>query len=254
MLGWLRRRARARPTIDPELWARCVDELRLLDGLDADARRRLLERVERFLRRRAFSGAHGLRVDERMRVLVAALACLPVLNLPFDWLGHWHEVILYPGQFRVRRHEHDDDGEVVTEWDDELAGESWTHGPLVLSWNDIEQDLREPFSGFNVVIHEIAHKLDMADGASDGVPPIADAAARRRWIEVMQRRYDALAARLERGEESAIDDYAAEAPDEFFAVVSEYYFSAPDVLLEHEPEVHAELARFYAGETGGGRR
>lgn len=249
MWNWLRAlrggpRAGA-PIADVD-WDPARRSLRLFDGRADDELAALRELVAWFLGRFAFSGTHGLVVTTHMRLVVAMQACLPLLRLPRAWLGHWHEVILYPGQFRVRRHAHEDDASgIVTEWDDELAGESWSHGPVILSWADIEQDLADPFQGFNVVIHEIAHKIDMADGDSDGMPPLREAARRREWRATMQAAYDALAAQVERGEETVIDAYAAESPDEFFAVATEYYFSAPDVLAEHFAGVHAQLARLY---------
>ena len=246
MFGWLtRRREAAAPSIADADWQVVRDAMRLLDARSDDELRRLRAQVATFVARRDFATTHELELDSRMRLLVATQACLPLLHLPFEALGHWHEVILYPGQFRVQRTHHDSDSDVITEWNDELAGEAWEHGPIILSWADIEADLQQPFEGFNVVIHEIAHKIDMADGASDGVPPIADAGQRRRWREVMQRSFDRLGEQVERGEDSVLDPYAAESPDEFFAVCTEYYFSAPDVLAEHYPEVHAEFARYF---------
>jgi hypothetical protein len=245
MFDWFTRRSRAPAPIADADWQAVRRELRLLDGRsDADLAS-LREQVERFLDQRSFSTTHGLQLDARMRLLVATQACLPLVHLPFAALGHWHEVILYPGAFRVRRSHHDSDTEVVTEWDDELAGEAWERGPLVLSWADIEADIAQPFEGFNVVIHEIAHKIDMADGASDGVPPFSDNDRRRAWRLTMQQCFDALNAQIERGEETVLDPYAAESPDEFFAVACEYYFSAPDVLAEHHPEVHAQFAQYF---------
>jgi hypothetical protein len=249
MLDWLRRRlvfagAQA-PALADDDWALIRTELRLLDAWAEDDLARLRAQVARFIDTRAFSTTHGLELTPRMRLLVAAQACLPLVRLPFEALGHWHEVILYPGQFRVQRSHHDSDTDVVTEWDDELAGEAWPQGPVILSWADVEADLAAPFEGFNVVIHEIAHKIDMADGDGDGIPPFADVAARRRWRTTMQRCFDELSEALDRGEETVLDPYAAESPDEFFAVCSEYYFSAPDLLAGHYPEVHAEFARYF---------
>ena len=244
MRSWFRRLRSAPEPVDDAAWRATVAAMRLLDARAPAELAALRQRVEWFLGRFRFSGTHGLEVTPRMRLLVAAQACLPMLHLPDDHLGHWHELILYPGQFRVRRSHHDSDTEVVSEWDDELAGEAWSQGPVILSWADIEQDLAEPFEGFNVVIHEIAHKIDMADGYSDGVPPLP-AAQRGEWLRVMQGAFDALAAAVEAGRETVLDPYAAEAADEFHAVVSEYYFTAPDVLAEHHPEVHAAFARYY---------
>jgi MtfA peptidase len=244
MRSWFQRLRSAPEPVDDAGWSAAVAELRLLDARAPAELALLRRRVEWFLGRFRFSGAHGLEVTSRMRLLVATQACLPMLYLPDDHLGHWHELILYPGQFRVRRSHHDSDTEVVSEWDDELAGEAWSQGPVILSWADVEQDLAEPFEGYNVVIHEIAHKIDMADGYSDGVPPLP-AAQRGEWLRVMQGAFDALAAAVDAGRETVLDPYAAEAADEFHAVVSEYYFTAPDVLAEHHPEVHAAFARYY---------
>ena len=74
--------------------------------------------------------------------------------------------MVYPGDFRVRRSEVDEDG-VLHEWDDELAGEAMPGGPVVLSWDAAAHD-----PAINVVIHEFAHKLDMLSGAADGMPPL----------------------------------------------------------------------------------
>lgn len=243
MLDWLRRRF-APPTILDDDWAALRRSMRLLDARSADELERLRALSAQFLARKTFSAARGLELTMPMCLAIAAQACLPVLELGFDWLRGWREVIVYPGQFRVRRRDHDEDTQVVHEWDDELAGEAWSHGPIVLSWADIEADLGDPFEGFNVVIHEIAHKLDLLDGESDGTPPLP-AARRREWVEVMQACYEKHVRAVDRGKDTVLDPYAAEAPDEFFAVATEYYFTAPDVLGEHYPKVHVELQKFY---------
>lgn len=247
MFDWLRRFRSPPPGIPDALWDLSRERLRLLDRLDDDELLRLRSVVARFLGSRNLVGVQGLHLDDGMKVVIAAQASLPLLNLPFEWLGHWHDVVVYPGEFRVRRTHQDSDTDVVTEWDDELAGEAWESGPIILSWADIERDLAEPFEGFNVVIHEIAHKIDMAGGASDGMPPMRDREARQRWREVMQSAFDELNQLLDEGLDTPIDAYAAEAPDEFFATVSEYWFSAPDKLAVALPDVHAEFSRFYRG-------
>ncbi len=238
------RRLRAAPLIDEKLWRAAVRRVRLLDGIDSGTRALLRAMTAEFLRDKHIIGVRGLDLSAERRVIVAILCCLPMLAAGRSaWRG-WHDVVLYPGTFRVRRHEHDEDEEVVTEWDDELDGEAWSHGPIILSWAAIEEDLGDPFAGSNVVAHEIAHKLDLLDGVLDGTPPLA-ASALVRWRAAMQPAYDALVAAFERDEETVIDPYAAESPDEFFAVVSEYYFSAPDLLREQVPAVHAALRDYY---------
>lgn len=185
-----------------------------------------------------------MRLDDARRALIATLCTRPLRHLDERLLGRWRDLIVYPGQFRVRRTHADDDG-LVREWDEELAGEAWEDGPIVLSWIDVLADLADPQPGFDVVVHEIAHKLDLSDGAMNGTPALPDAAHRRRWIDAFQAAFDDLNARLDRGESPPIDDYAAEAEGEFFAVVSEYHFTAPDQLVSVYPDVAAALTAFY---------
>lgn len=133
---------------------------------------------------------------------------------------------------------------VLHEWDDELIGESWDSGPLILSWADVLADLAAPHEGYCVAVHEMVHKLDALDGAMDGTPPLPRA-WQREWAATFQRAYDAFCAQVDAGQETLIDPYAAEAPEEFFAVASEYHFSAPDLLQQALPEVASQLRRFY---------
>jgi MtfA peptidase len=231
--------------IAADAWQQTIDAIPLARALDHDRQQRLKPLCERFLARKRIVGAADFEPSPEQRRIVAALACLPVLELGFDWLRGWREVVLYPGAFRVHRSWHDADSGVVTEGPDELAGEAWERGPLILSWEDIAADLATPHQGFNLVVHEIAHKLDMLTGAADGLPPLPPGLSVREWTRGMQAAFDDLNALLDRDDEPLIDPYAAEAPDEFFAVTSEYLFSAPALLAEAMPGVHDLLGRFY---------
>ena len=244
-LAWLRRGRTPAPRVDDLEWRNLIAGSRLLQALPADDRASLRGLVERFLARKSFSAAAGHELIAAQRLAIAALACLPVLRLGFDWLAGWREIIVYPGEFRVKRAHHDEHSGIVTEVEDDLIGESWERGPLILSWADVATDLADPFDGFNVVVHEIAHKLDMLDGAMNGVPRLPPQLTRREWIAAMQPAYDALARDVERDRETLIDPYAAENVEEFFAVVSELHFSDPATLHRAAPAVAALLERFY---------
>lgn len=217
----------------------------MFQGLSETQQDSLRALAERFLARKTFSAAGGHALTNPQRIAIAALATLPALQLGFDALAGWREVIVYPGEFRVKREHHDELSGVVSEGEDDLIGEAWEHGPLILSWADVASDLAHPFDGFNVVVHEIAHKLDMRDGAVNGVPQLPSHIPRRDWLAAMQPAYDALVRRVERGRDTLIDPYAAESVDEFFAVVSELHFSDPATLLQAAPDVAAVLDRFY---------
>ena len=246
LFGWLRGLAgvHGRRALPDETWERALRRPAWTRALDADAKARLRELTERFLADKAVTPAGGLSLPDDRRVLVAMLCCRPVLHLGYDWLRGWHEVIVYPGQFRVRRHGTDEHTGVHEEWDEDLAGEAWEQGPIVLSWADLRADLDAPEPGFDVVVHEIAHKLDGLDGAMDGLPPLPGRGSRE-WVRDFEAAFQALQADLDAGREPAIDAYAAEAPEEFFAVCSEYWFTAPDVLRAAMPAVAGRLDAFY---------
>lgn len=248
-MKWLRRLRRPPPPpIEEALWQSQWARLAGHERLSCAQAARWRELSAHFLSSKAITAAADCTLEAADRLLIAMLCCEPILDLGPEWLQGWHEVIVYPGRFGVRRSHLDEDSGVLHEWDDELAGECWEQGPLILSLEDAIQAAEAPQHGYHVVVHEIAHKLDLRDGHLDGVPPLPDPAWRKSWIDDFQRAFEQLQHCLEAGQESAIDPYAAEAPDEFFAVVSEYHFTAPELLAATWPSVAGHLARFYHGQ------
>ena len=197
-----------------------------------------------FLHSKSINGAQGLDVTLPMRVAVAAQACMLILNLDIGYFDDWVEVILYPGAFRVHHEQMDAIGLIHNEAS-VLTGESWLRGPVILSWDDVERDSYHSQAGYNVVLHEFAHKLDGLNGVANGMPPLRRGMSRKRWAEDMSAAYNALCLQVTSGKASIINPYAATSPAEFFAVVSEYFFTAPDILKRCCPGVHRQLAMFY---------
>ena len=234
----------APPILSPGQEAQLRADLPWLARLGPERVERLSGLVARFLAGKEITPVHGLVLDDGQRLRLAALACLPLLEFGAQGLRGWNQVVVYPGAFRVQRQHHHEDTGVVEEWQEDLAGESWEHGPLVLSWDDIQADLADPEAGFQLVVHEMAHKLDALDGAMDGTPPLP-AAWQREWARDFQAAFDGFCARVDAGGETAIDDYAAHSPEEFFAVTSEYHFSAPALRAAEMPAVAAHLRRLY---------
>ncbi len=246
LFGWLRRPP---PDIEPSLWLSACSDCAWIDALDPARQLRLRRLTAQFLRQKTISPVAGLQLHDHQRVLLAATCCLPLLGIGSEGWRGWSQLIVYPDAFRVRRN-HLDAAGVLHEWEDELIGEAWDQGPLIVSWADVQADLADPQAGFNVVVHEMAHKLDALDGLLDGTPPLPRE-WQRRWANDFQHHYDAFCQAVEAGHDTAIDPYAAEAPEEFFAVVSEYHFSAPKLLRAEMPEVATHLARFYGASPFG---
>jgi Mlc titration factor MtfA (ptsG expression regulator) len=243
--NWRRKRLLAHHRIDEALWRSVTQPMAFLRGLQREETQRLRAFALLLLVEKQFSGARGLELDDAMRLAIAVQACLPVLQLGLDRYDAWSEIVVYPGDFKVRIRETDDEG-VVHEFDDERAGESWQGGPVVLSW-----DAAVNAPGMNVVIHEFAHKLDMANGEADGMPPLHAGMDRHAWAETFRVAYEGFCDAVDRGKETWLDPYAAESPGEFFAVVSEAFFTAPNQTRRRYPDVYEQLKRYYRQDPAG---
>jgi MtfA peptidase len=223
-------------------WATAWDSLPLLAGLSAEESGRLRELAIRFLRDKRLEPVQGLELSSPMRLLVALQACLPILELGLDWYRGWYALVLYPAEFLTEHEQMDEQGLVWTQAE-VRSGESWDQGPVILSWADVECGRER--DGYNVVIHELAHKLDLRDGAVNGRPPLHPGMSGPEWTRVFSAAFDDLCRRDASGEETPIDPYACESPAEFFAVVSEAFFEIPDLLEGEYPEVYRQLRAFY---------
>jgi MtfA peptidase len=241
---WQRRRLeQARADIDPALWPTVQARLPLLDGLDAAQSERLRDLAALFLRRKAFETARGAVLDEPTRMELALQACLPVLELGLDWYRGWHALILYPDEFVPAREVMDEAGLVWID-DEPKSGEAWEQGPVILSLTDALAGRRR--DGYNVVIHELAHKLDLLDGAANGRPPLHADMDGSAWAAAFARAYAGLCRQADATADlCVIDPYGATSPAEFFAVVSESFFELPHRLRGAYPPVYAQLAAFY---------
>ncbi|NCA68752.1 MAG: zinc-dependent peptidase [Sphingobacteriia bacterium] len=241
---WWRSRvlARERARIDSQVWARVWASLPLLAGLAPEQARRLGDLALLFLREKRLEPAQGLALTDAMRLAIALQAALPILELGLDWYRGWYAVILYPDEF-VPEHEVVGEDGVVWIEREAKSGEAWEQGPVILSWADVEAG--SALDGYNVVIHELAHKLDMLDGAPNGCPPLHAGMSPADWTAALSMAYEDLCRRVDADEQTLIDPYASESPAELFAVVSEYFFARPDLLHAQYPAVYGQLKRFY---------
>jgi MtfA peptidase len=241
--GWRRRRVLSHHTIADELWATAVVSVPAVARLDVDAERRLRDLALLFLHEKHFEPVQGMVLDDAKRLRIAVLACLPILELGLDAYAGFHSIVVHPDEFLVRDREYEDEAGVVHVGDDLLSGEAFDQGPVVLAWTDIEQSARG--EGYNVVVHEMAHKLDMLNGEANGVPPLHSDMRVPEWVAAFDAAYDDLCARIERGETPWIDPYAVEDSAEFFAVSAELFFDMPKELRDEYPDVYAQLRRFF---------
>ncbi len=239
---WRERRIIARSRITEAQWRAAFARLPLLHGLDDEERRRLRELVILFLHRKVFEGARGMEVNLPMALTIALQACLPILRLGLDWYDGFTAIIVYPAGFAPERVMRDEAG-VEHRVQTELAGEAWQRGPVILAWDDTAH--AGVVDGYNLVIHEFAHKLDMRNGEANGFPPLHADMDAGQWTRSFSEAYEDLKRHCTKGGHAEIDCYAATSPAEFFAVLSEIFFEKPQVIRRHYPAVHEQLRQFY---------
>jgi Mlc titration factor MtfA (ptsG expression regulator) len=267
-MNWLHQiLSRSRPRIPDQLWRESLVRLPFLQRLAPGDLDRLKDLCETLLDRKTFTSAAGFELTDEKAVLIAAQAALPVLNLDLKLYADMAGIIVYPSAFVVPQQEVDEAG-VIHEWRQPVSGEAIdAGGAVVLSWEDAE-DCSAP--GYNVVIHEFVHKIDMADGSANGCPPFLAAfhtdIDRMEWQQVFSAAYadflervEAAETELEEGAEDEpsdafcddafadlpFDPYAAQHPAEFFAVASEAFFVLPEPLATDYPDVYRLLSRYY---------
>jgi MtfA peptidase len=265
MFSWLknkrRERALATYAIPDEQWQRALSELRFLDHYEPALLERLRELATLFLIEKSITtgaeaGDHALEVTPHMRIWIAIQACVLLLGKQgssteaIEDFATFENVIVYPGDF-PRSQDVEDEYGVVHKFEEGIAGESWEDGPVLLSWPAVEAGYDE--AGMSLVIHEFAHKLDMLNGEIDGIPAMP-----REQMEpfraVIVEAFDDFCIHVDANEDTAIDPYAAEAIDEFFAVTCEVFFEEPELLQLEYPAYFERLCLYFGIDPRSGTR
>ncbi len=244
---WQQRRELAavrRRAIPDDLWKRTLVRYPFLQRRAPQDQAELRRLTSLFLDRKEFSAAGGLRLSDAMVVSIAAQAVLPVLRLGLARYDGFVGIVVHPDQVLARREVADEDG-VVHAYDEPLSGEAMDGGPVMLSWRDVRTAGQGAAAAYNVVIHEFAHVLDMADGVADGVPLLPPALPPATWRATLHSEYERFVQRVDAGEATVLDPYGAQAPEEFFAVASEAFFVSAESMKKEHPALYGMLSRFY---------
>ncbi len=244
--AYLRRKVWQQPF--PARWRRVLQRrVPIVQRMPVDLQLQLKKHMQVFIAEKAFIGCAGLKVTEDMRVVVAAQACLLLLNRPADYFRNVRQILMYPQAFVVSRTSVDMAG-VQQDNRQALAGESWTQGQVILSWQDTLEGAAIANDGRNVVIHEFAHQLDQETGRANGAPlPTLGNHAydAQRWQRVMAQSFAQLQYEAANGIQGLLNHYGAQDPAEFFAVISEAFFEQGALLAVNHPAAYAELKAYY---------
>jgi Mlc titration factor MtfA (ptsG expression regulator) len=239
-----RRRRRAVEAPFPDEWRMLLQtDMAHWRWLDRDERDRLERLVKGFLADKRFEWIDGLKQSDEIEVLVAASACLLILGLEQAYYRDVTSIIMYPSQTVAQGHRAAPEAAgLATDGIVPILGQTMLHGPVLIAWDSAKRSATRANTGHNVIYHEFAHKIDMADGTVDGHPPMARA-DRERWEQVCRRQYEAL--RDGTSDDPLLDGYGAVNPAEFFAVATEFFFDRPIDMANHEQDLYHVLREFY---------
>ncbi|MEO9166521.1 MAG: M90 family metallopeptidase [Aquihabitans sp.] len=227
----------------PEDWLALIERhVRVWQYLDDDERDLLAAYTEDLLTTRRWEAAKGFEITDRIRTVIAAQAALLVIGIGIDQYDDVGAIIVHPTTMQFERTSAGPAHGTETRGRHHLLGQAQYNGPVVIAWDSASASARHPERGHDVVLHEFAHKIDMMDGTVDGTPPLVDQDLYERWVDVCTREFRL----LEQGESGyVIDDYGATDAGEFFAVVTETFFTRSIDLREQKPDLYEVFRDFY---------
>lgn len=240
-----RRRARLRRQplprgVEEILWR----NVGLYSLLPDDLREQLHGHVNVFLDEKRFLGLGDQEISSEVALTIAGTACMLLLNREPSYFPGFSSILVYPDTYEADQVDYD--GVVETRKRSQRAGEAWHRGPVVLSWSNVQRGAANAGDGYNVVLHEFAHKLDEENSGTNGQPILHAEGHYREWAEVLGREYRSFADRVSRRENKVIDEYGLTSPAEFFAVATESFFEKPVAMQESLPDLYEQLKKYYA--------
>jgi len=229
-------------------------KLGLYIELPNELKQPLDQRILVFLESFKFTGV-DIEVTEDMKLLVAAQACLLIVNRSMSDYRHLREIRFWKDRVRGR---------------DDFAGYGWREG-VDLSWNSVKREVEIQYhryrrhrptgsrDGYNVTLHEFAHVLDFADdGVAQSIPVSEDSEHYHKWKSMLDEEFPRLEKAHENYGESIfriwakpeIRDYAMREYSwgrrvEFLTCATEAFFERAYYLRREWPEVYALLKDFY---------
>jgi len=246
LFSWFRDRRRTKlwQTPWPAAWLTYVDRnVAHYHRLNREQQNKLRDIARILIAEKFWEGCNGFVITDEVKVTISAQAALLLLGIEHDYYERVLTILVYPGSFWTAKPDDNADDAFVP--DQAVLGQAVYRGPVILAWDEVVGEGREPESGHNVVVHEFAHQLDFLDNSVDGVPPLANDKAKEQWLLVMNKALEQHRQTLEHRGHIFFPVAAAVNLTEFFAYSSEAFFCKPMDLAAEFPDVYAQLAGYY---------
>jgi len=234
-----------------KLWHKTIAKMPLMQRYTASERMRIRLLAGEVLRRKSIIPVQGMVLTDEIRIMLATQMAMLVFgfesvedDLSLDWLRNWNQIVVYPTPFRNGRENLLSVDGFLVSWAGVESGETQYQGGIIIDWQDDEPHPLHRYAN-QVLMHEIAHKLDMLDGSINGHPPLHKNMNEQAWFKGFEDAFKHLNKQIELGRKTLINPYAATNAAEFFAVMTEYFFESPQVLNRVYPKVYQQLVLFY---------
>lgn len=212
------------------------ENLGLYHWVPEDLKKPWEERILVFLDSFHFTNMLDGNVTEEMRLLVAAEACLLIVNRPMSDYRHLQ---------RIRLWEHEIEGM-------ENARGTATRHEVNLSWAYLKKTTGNARDGHNLTLHEFAHVIDFADdGVAQSIPVSRHSSDYEKWQVMVDEEHQRLMRSYESGKNYSIRAYGGyesikgDKP-ELFSCATSAFFERGVRLKRECPKVYKALKKFYA--------
>lgn len=194
------------------------------------------QRVAYFLNHIRITPIRGADVRMEDRVFVAAAGVIPLFRFKNWFYNNLDEVLIYPDTFSKDFELKGENRNVAG-----MVGDGFMHRTMILSLQYLRSGFLQHTKG-NTAIHEFVHLVDKSDGAVDGIPEnLLDQSSVKAWVSLVHEYIK----EIREQDINDINPYGATNPEEFFAVVAEYFFQEPELLAARHPELFRMLERAF---------
>ncbi|MEM1323062.1 MAG: M90 family metallopeptidase [Bacteroidota bacterium] len=175
-------------------------------------------------------------INDVDRLMVAASAVIPIFAFPEWKYKNLDEVLIYPNTFGEDFATKGEGRRILG-----MVGTGYMERKMILSKMALRKGFRNETDKKNTAIHEFVHLIDKADGVVDGIPrALLEHQYTIPWVDMIERKLEEIVAR-----KSDINPYASTGREEFFAVLSEYFFERPRLLRKKHPQLYEMLEEIF---------
>ena len=213
-----------------------LDNVAFYTALDDSQRIVFERRIKDFLQHVTITGI-GTSVEPIDQILIASGAIILIFGFE-DWrYNNISEILLYKDSFNDEYSTDGNNRNILG-----MVGDGALKRQMILSQASVRSSFKNATDGHNTVIHEFAHLIDKADGATDGIPEYLLARPFvLPWAKIMHQTIQ----EMKQNKSHDINFYGTTNDAEFFAVVAEYFFERPDALKGHHPELYGLLDKIF---------